>query len=307
MMKKYILILIILGVTFSNLFAQEEEADPVYAFNSGILIDAQTSYIPDARTLEFVIQHKFGALKNGKSDLWGIYAPGANIRLSLNYVPIKNFQIGAGITSNNMYTDLNAKWKVLQQKTSGMPVSLTLFGNLAIDGRNAETLGKGQTVDTKGLDRTATEIGLSDRFSYFSQAMVTRKFSDWATLQAGASFTHYNMVKWDYDHDVVGLHFSGKIKFSPQGSFIFNYDKPLKIKDITEQWTWETHAKDNLAVGVEFFTFTHAFQIYIGTAQGILPQDNMMYNTNGVNFNDFTDSFKDNFAIGFTITRIWMF
>ncbi|WP_320112414.1 DUF5777 family beta-barrel protein [Draconibacterium orientale] len=297
MMKKYILILIILGVTFSSSFAQEETADPVYAFNSGILIDAQTSYIPDARTLEFVIQHKFGSMENGKSDLWGIYGS-SNVRLGLNYVPIKNFQIGAGITKRFMYTDLNAKWKVLQQKTSGMPVSFTLFGNVAIDGRNADLIGTGKTVDTKG-QTMPNYIDFNDRLSYFSQAMVTRKFGDWASLQAAASFTHYNMAAWDYNHDVIGLHFSGKIKFSPQGSFIFNYDKPLKIKDITEQYTWDTHAKENLAVGVEFFTFTHAFQIYVGTAQGILPQDAMMYNQN-----DWTNK---GLAFGFTITRIWMF
>ncbi len=298
MMKKYILILIILGVTFSSSFAQEEEADPVYAFNSGILIDAQTSYIPDARTLEFVIQHKFGSIENGKSNLWGIYGS-SNIRLGLNYVPIKNFQIGAGITKKNMYTDFSAKWKVLQQKTSGMPISFTLFGNVAIDGRDADLIGTGQVVDTKG-QTLPKYIDFNDRLSYFSQAMVTRKFGDWAALQAAASFTHYNMAGWDYNHDVVGLHFSGRIKFSPQGSFIFNYDKPLKIDNITEQYTWDTHAKENVSVGVEFFTFTHAFQIYVGSAQGILPQDMMMYNQN-----DWTN--KKGLAIGFTITRIWMF
>ena len=297
MMKKYILILIILGVTFSSSFAQEETADPVYAFNSGILIDAQTSFIPDARTLEFVIQHKFGSMENGKSDLWGIYGS-SNVRLGLNYVPVKNFQIGAGITKRFMYSDFNAKWKVLQQKTSGMPISFTLFGNVAIDGRDDDIIGTGKTVDTKG-ETLPNYIDFNDRLSYFSQAMVTRKFCEEFTLQAGASFTHYNMVGWDYDHDVIGLHFSGKIKFSPQGSFIFNYDKPLKIKDITEQYTWDTHAKENVAVGVEFFTFTHAFQIYVGTAQGILPQDAMMYNQK-----DWTDK---GLAFGFTITRIWMF
>ena len=298
MMKKYILILFILGVALTNTFAQEEEAQPVYAFNSGILIDAQTSYIPDARTLEFIIQHKFGSLENGKSDLWGIYAPGSNVRLALNYVPLKNFQFGAGITKKNMYTDFNAKWKVLQQKTTGMPVSVTLFGDVAIDGRDAETLGTGKVVDTKG-EALPTSIGFSERLSYFSELLVSRKFGDWLSLQAGASFTHYNMAEWDYNHDVVGIHVNGKIKFSPQGSIIFNYDKPLKIEDITEQHTWDTHAKENLSFGVEFFTFTHAFQIYVGTAQGILPQDMMMYNQK-----DWTDK---GLAFGFTITRIWMF
>jgi len=298
-MKKIILILLILGTTFNLIFAQEEDTPlPVYPFESGILIDAQTSYIPEARTLEFIIQHKFGSLENGKSDLWGIYAPGSNVRLALNYVLLKNFQIGAGITKKNMYTDFNAKWTVFQQKTSGMPVSVTLFGNTAIDGRNEDLFGTGKVVETKGetLPRT---VNFSDRLSYFSQLIVSRKFSDWLSLQAGASFTHYNMVDWDYNHDVVGIHVNGRIKFSPQGSIIFTYDKPLKIENISEQTDWDMHAKENLSFGVEFFTFTHAFQIYVGTADGIIPQDMMMYNQK-----DWTDK---GLAFGFTITRLWAF
>ena len=63
-MKKYILLLLILGLIFSNQsFAQEEEDQPALnAFESGILIDQQTMMIPDAKTLEFIIQHKFHAI-----------------------------------------------------------------------------------------------------------------------------------------------------------------------------------------------------------------------------------------------------
>jgi hypothetical protein len=297
MMKKYILILFILGFVLNHTFAQDD-ASPVYPFQSGILIDAQTTYIPDARTLEFIIQHKFGSLENGKSDLWGIYAPGSNVRLALNYVPVKNFQFGAGITKKNMYSDFNAKWTVLQQKTSGMPISLSLFGSMAIDGRNADLISTGQVVDTKG-DAAPTDIDINDRFSYFSEVMVSKKFGDWLALQAGASFTHYNMVPWDYNHDVVGIHFAGRIKFSPQGSIIFNWDQPLKIDAISEHTEWDTNANENVCIGVEFFTFTHAFQIYLGTANGIIPQDVMMYNQK-----DWTDK---GLALGFTITRLWMF
>jgi len=297
MMKKIILILLILGITTPAIFAQEEDK-PVNAFNSGTLIDAQTTSILDTKTLEFVIQHKFGSMDNGKSDLWGIYAPGANVRLGLNYVIAKNLQIGAGITKNYMYTDFNAKWTILQQSTQKMPVSVTLLGNVAFDGRNASTIGLGQVVTTKG-PTVPYSISVYDRMSYFSQLLVSRKFCEEFSLQAGVSFSHFNMVPWDYNHDVVGLHASGKIKFSPQGSFIFTYDKPLKIEAITEQSNWDTYAKDNLAIGIEFFTFSHAFQLYVGSANGILPQQNMLYNQK--------DWSNKGLAFGFTITRLWMF
>lgn len=299
-MKKHILLLFILGIVISNSFAQEEKDQPVSnPFESGILIDAQTTVIPDARTLEFIIQHKFGSMDNGTSDLWGIYAPGANVRLALNYVPVKNFQIGIGQTKKNMYTDLNAKWTIFQQtEQNTMPVSVALYGSVAIDGRDVTTLETGKVVDTKG-QTLPKSIKFDDRIAYYSQLIVGRKFTDWLSIQAGASFTHYNMAGWDYNHDIVGAHVNGRIKFSPQSSLIFTYDHPLKIKDISEQWTWDTHPKPNLAVGIEIFTFTHAFQMYVGTADGIIPQDIMMYNQK-----DWKDK---GLAIGFTITRLWMF
>ncbi|WP_346864370.1 DUF5777 family beta-barrel protein [uncultured Draconibacterium sp.] len=302
-MKKYIILLVVFAFA-TQLFAQEEtekvKDTPVSnPFESGILIDAQTTVIPDAKTLEFLIQHKFGTMDNGRSDLWGLYAPGANVRLALNYTPVKNFQIGIGQTKKNMYTDLNAKWTIIHQtEKNKVPVSVALYGVVAVDGRNVDQFGTGKVVDTQG-EALPTYIDLNDRLSYFSQIIIGRKFCDWFSLQAGASFTHYNMVTMDSNHDVVGIHVNGRVKFSPQGSFIFNYDHPLEIESITEQSPWDTKAKPNLAFGVEIFTFTHAFQIYVGTADGIIPQDAMMNNQN--------DWKNKGLALGFTITRLWMF
>src|SRR5690554_3731113 len=96
-MKYYIVILLFAVIPFSGLLAQEDEVvdRPVrFPFASGYLIDNQTTLIPVPGTLEFAIQHKFGSVENGMSDFLGIYSPGANIRLGLNYVPTTNLQVG---------------------------------------------------------------------------------------------------------------------------------------------------------------------------------------------------------------------
>lgn len=308
-MKKHIL-LVILTVFAIYTFAQEEAEKvidkPVRSpFESGLLIDNQTSVIPVQRTLEYVIQHKFGTMENGFSDLFGIYSPGANIRLGINYVPLKNFQIGIGATKKNMYTDFNAKWTILEQtRKNSVPFALTLYAVAAIDGRSADQFGSGKVVDSKhpyplkyvGLGE---DFAFVDRLSYFSQLIIGRKFTDWLTLQTGISYSHYNTVEWDYNHRGLGLHVNGRIKISPQGAFIFNYDHPLQIDGLSEQQTWDTHPNSNLAFGFEISTSTHAFQIYMGTADGIIPQDMMMYNQN-----DWQDK---GLAIGMTITRLWNF
>lgn len=315
-MKKNIITLVLLTFISVFAFAQEEATEettakekdyPVSAtFESGVLIDAQTIVIPDKKTLEMVIQHKFAPVKNGLTDLWGIYGAGTGIRLSLNYVPIKNFQVGAGITKRYMTTDVNAKWTVLQQtRNNTIPVSVALFGVAAIDGRDKADFAENVFVGSPVGE--INKFKFEDRFSYFSQLIVARKFNEWFSLQAGLSFSHYNLTNYkeagkQFDHDKVGAHLSGRIKVSPQGSLIFNYDAPLKIKEISEQGEWTDqypHPKPNLSFGYEISTGTHAFQIYMGSSSFMLPQENMLWNQNELN--------KNSFAIGFTMTRLWAY
>lgn len=302
-MKKHILLVILTAFVMIT-FAQEETEKiidkPVRSpFESGVLIDNQTTVIPVKRTLEYVIQHKFGTIENGISDLFGIYSPGANIRLGINYVIAKNVQIGIGATKKNMYTDFNAKWTILEQtRKNTVPIAVTVYGSFAIDGRNTSEFGSGK-VSHPGEQFAHYNFDFTDRFSYFSQLIIGRKFADWLSLQTAVSYTHYNLTARGYDHDAIGIHFNGRIKISPQGSFIFNYDLPLKVEALSAQRDWDTHSKPNLAFGFEISTSTHAFQIYMGTADGIIPQDMMMYN-----YNDWKDK---GLAIGMTITRLWNF
>jgi hypothetical protein len=197
-----------------------------------------------------------------------------------------------------MATDVNAKWTIIEQtRENTIPVAVALYGVMAIDGRNISAFETGQVREA--YSGPVGSFKFPDRLSYFSQLIVGRKFTDWLSLQAGVSFTHYNAVGVLYDHDKVGVHFNGRIKVSPQGSVIFNYEAPLKIKDISEQLEWTNHPEPSLTFGYEISTSTHAFQIYAGNAGSFLPQENMMWNQKSIS--------KDNFAIGFTITRLWGF
>lgn len=296
-MKKYILFLILFGVIVGNLFAQEESS-PVNAFESNYIVDDQTTLVYDKKTLGFAIQHKFGTIDNGISDLLGIYGAGKNIRLGLEYVPVKNLQLGVGVTKQKMYTDFSAKYRIFQQTSDNkVPVSVAIYGDLAIDGRNKSSFDTGKTHQP-GKGTAEYSITAADRLSYFSQLIVSRKFGEVLAIQGGVSFTHFNMVKSVGDHDLIGLHGLAKIKISPQSSLTFNYNAPLNIQSISEQTATPDYTP-NVSIGWQIFTYTHAFQIYLSNAPGMLPMDNMMYNT--AKFD------KSGIAIGFTITRLWMF
>jgi hypothetical protein len=298
-MKKLLYLIVLLVIGFTSVYSQEQEEPkkdvdkPVYEpFGSGLLIDDQTSQMPAAKTLELLIQHRFGTMENNFTDLFGIYAS-ANIRMGLNYSIRDNLMVGYGLTRKNMYNDFQVKWNVFRQtRKNTVPVFVTLYGNMAIDGRNEEVFY------SAGEDSV---YSFSNRLSYFGQLIIGRKFNDWLSLQAHTSFTHYNKVTEEKDHDVIGIGFNGRVKFSPQSAIIFQYDIPLKIKSISEHSSFNNFAKPNLAFGYEVCTSTHAFQIFVTTASGIIPQDAYMYN-----YNDWTLGVTD-LMFGFTITRLWGF
>jgi len=291
-MKKTILSVLIIFALLSSAFCQEEaeqkEKDkPVRTpWSSGILIDQQTSVIPEVRTFESVIQHRFGSIQSDFSDLFGIYSPGANLRMGFNYVILKNVQIGYGLTKGQMYNDFNLKWTVFEQtRKNAIPVSVTLFGNVAISGNPDNAY--------------ATDYSFENRLSSFAQLIIGRKVSDAISLQTGASFTHYNWVDTGIDHDYLAWHIGGKLTFSPQSAIIFTFDLPLEVKIISEQREFLNHPKANLSIGYEVSTGTHAFQFFISTSTGIVPQDIVAYNQN--------DWMNGGFAFGFTMNRLWGF
>lgn len=207
---------------------------------------------------------------------------------------MNNLMVGYGLTRNKMYSDFQVKYNVLQQtRKNTIPVAVTLYGNMAIDGREKTTF--------EGVGEDST-YSFSNRFSYFGQVIIGRKFCDWFTLQATASFTHYNKVQSDMDHDKIGIGVNGRVKFSPQSSVIFQFDAPLKIKGITEQANFDEmdQPNPNVAIGYEVSTGTHAFQIFISNTVGIVPQENYVYNQ---------EDWKkiSNWRFGFVMTRLWGF
>lgn len=292
-MKRILTGLLLLMIVVSYSFGQEEASGTVEKdrpvrnpFESGLLIDNQTTVISVPKTLEFDIQHKFGKIDNGFSDLFGLYAAGTNIRLALSYVPVKNLQLGYGLTRTNMYSDFSVKYTILEQtRRNTIPVAVGLFANMAIDGRNKDAFGD--------------EYRFTNRFSYFSQLIVGRKFSEALSLQANVSFTHYNMMEKDYDHDKISTGLNGRVKISPQSSIMFQYDIPLKIKWISEHSHFKNAAEHNLGLGWEIRTRTHYFHIYMTSSDGLLPQHNAMFNKNKWTEGDL--------MFGFTIARFWAF
>ncbi len=271
-------------VTTAETTTTDKDLRPVKNTFEGMwIIDNQSVMVPIKGTFEFAIQHRFGTVKNGYEDFWGLYAP-SNIRLGFSYAPVERLMVGFGFTKENVTWDLNAKVAILRQaRKGGSPVSLTYFGNVAVDTRKKENF-----------------VNSSDRFSFFNQLILACKVTEDFSIQVAPSLSHFNAVPsfLNEDDDVIANlkndHFAvsvaGRYKVSSAMAIIANYDQP-----ITKHFT--DNPNPNISFGIEIGTSSHTFQIFLGNYKSIIPQRNNLFNSNNYE--------KGEFLIGFNITRLW--
>lgn len=258
-------------------------------FEGNYIIDNQSVMVPQAKTLGFDIQHRFGVVENSFHDFFGFFNI-ASMRLALEYTPVKNLQIGTGLTGDRNQVDINLKYAILRQTEDGsMPISITYFANIAMDTRGS-------------YDTTANYTGFGQRLSYFNQIIIARKFSEKFSLQIAPSWSHFNSIVGSDGNMVVGtsdnhfaVAFSGRYKISPKTAIIAGYDMPLSgtngiIPD----------PLPNLSLGFNFSTSGHDFQVFMGNYSRILPQNNNYYN-------QYSNKMLSQFLIGFNISRLWNF
>lgn len=242
------------------------------AFQSGWLIDNPTGLINSKGTFQFDIQHRFGVIESGNRDLLGMWGP-SNIRLALSYAVSNRITLGFGTLKDSRMQDFNLKAGLLQQTRSGsVPVSLAYYGNIAIDARESEFFPKS-----------------SNRYSYFSQLIITRRFNRIVSMQIAPSYSHYNLVSPELDNSQFAVALGGKVSISDKTAILIDYSQPLS----------QNTDNPGLSLGIEMSTGLHAFQVFVGNYNGILPQRNYILNENRLSENQF--------LIGFNINRLWNF
>ena len=267
------------------IYGQEKNADettkpdnkPVKrTFENAVEINNQTIESPPKKTLDFIIQHRFGIIKDEK-DIYGIFAP-SNIRLGLNYGITDRISVAIGATKNKHLFDLQWKYIILKQtKSNSIPVSVAYYGNVSKS-----------SGDKDNFINQENKYKWANRISYFHELMVARKINSHLSLQVAGTFAYFNIIDSLMEHQNIGASFVGKYRFSPQSSVIIDFDYPFTVPEINKP-------KPNLGLGLEIATSSHQFQIFVCTTESIIDQETRVFNQH-----DFT---KKEVLIGFNITR----
>ncbi len=268
------------------LYSQKKEEPkktnkPVKAtFENAVQINNQSVINPNKKTLDVIIQHRFGVIKNEK-DMFGLFAP-SNIRIGFNYGLTNRLAIGIGATKNKHLYDLQWKYIILKQTApKGIPVSVAYYGDFA---RSAAE--QSNFINQEGVFKA------TNRISYFHEIMVARKIGNKISLQLAGTYSYFNIIDSLMEHQNLGASFLGKYKFSPQSSIMLDFDFPITSPLVNKP-------KPNLGFGYEVSTSGHQFQIFVSTCDAISNQHNRVFNQN--------DFMKKELLIGFNITRQWGF
>jgi hypothetical protein len=161
----------------------------------------------------------------------------------------------------------------LRQTVNGkMPVSVTYYGNASLSALPKENF-----------------YHLSDRWSYYNQIIIAKRFNKMLSLQIGPSYSHYNVVDPGMSNDLFALQFGGRAKVTSTMSILLDVNQPISSQ--------QNVPKSGFSVGTEISSVGHTFQIFISNYKGIINQQSNMFNQN--------DFFQGDFVIGFNIGRTW--
>ncbi len=291
-MKKTVLFALGLCLISTASFAQKEKRynktpDFVTEAFSGtrVLTNHSIEMIPK-RELEFIVAHKFGDIAGdagGINNFFG-FDNLADVRIAFEYGVVDDFDIGfgrsKGIAPVTGVLDGYAKYRILEQQKTGMPISLVFSSSLILP-------YKGATNDSTSISSYPRFL---NRFTFTNQLLIARKFSDRFTLQANVGYNHRNFVNFQ---DVNGLAFAGvagRIRFTKTIGLLVEYNHVLnRPEEIADNY------QNALSFGVELLTGGHSFILNFSNARGLNENIFIPYTT--------SNWLDGQFRFGFSINR----
>ena len=227
-----------------------------------------------AGLLDVKINHRFGRVNTGGYNLFGLDQ--ASMRMGLDYGINSRLMVGIGRSTYLKQYDGFVKYRILRQSTGkiNMPLSVSYAGG----------------VIWKTIDNPAgSGFYYTDRFSYFNQILIAKKFNDYFSLQLTPTMEHYNNVPLATDpNDLFSLGIATRIRISKRVNITGEY---------YYQFQHFNGFYNSLSVGVDIETGGHVFQMHFSNSTG-MTERTFIHETDG-------QWGKGDIHFGFNIARIF--
>lgn len=244
------------------------------AFKSSRVINGHSMEMLGAGMLDFRILHRFGPVKQGIGDLFGLDQ--ASMRMGFDFGLNNNLTIGIGRTTFKKELDGFIKYRFVQQAESGSPVSLV--GVLGV------------SVFTYKNPDPVKPLTFNDRSGYYTQLIVGRKFNESFSLQLSPTLVYRNMIDPADKKTIYALGIGARHKISKRVAFLVDYSLvanglPMSV------------GTNPLSIGVDIETGGHVFQLHFSNSTGMNERSFITETTNSWS--------KGEFQFGFNLSRIF--
>lgn len=215
------------------------------AFKAVKIVNFESTKLVGKEQLYFVIAHRFGSIKNGVDDLFGLDQ--ASTRIQFVYGVNEWLNVGFSRSKFQKTYDFSAKYRLLRQREGGSPVTVVGYNLI--------------NVSTNLDKELLPNLEFNDRLGYATQLLVSRKFSDAFSLELIPTYFHDNFVNNDLqDNAQFAMGIGGRMKLTKRFSLNVDYGFHLNRAD-------NSSFKNPLSIGVDIETGGHVFQLHFTNAQ----------------------------------------
>lgn len=215
------------------------------AFKGLKIVNFESTKLLNKREFYFVVSHRFGSIKNGFDDFFGLDF--ANTRLHFLYGISDGLNVSVSRNSFNKTYDLSVKYRFLQQQ-GGVPVTLAGYSQVAVNTLLEEAL-------------ILQPVAFGDRISYTQQLLISRKVTEQLSLQLMPGFFYEGYVAYEpQDNAQYALGIGGRYKVGKRWSINLDYGWHLNRAD-------GSPFVNPLSVGIDIETGGHVFQLHFTNAQ----------------------------------------
>ena len=266
----------------NSLSADSVPETAIAAFKSSRLILSQTTTMTRKGDLDFKVIHRFGDIggsEGGPETFWGL-DNSTDIYLNLDYGISDRLNVALGRSKFEQLIDLQLKYAALQQARGKSPVALALVAKAGFTPYE---------VSTTVFD----EFG--NRFSYLTQAILSRKFSPDFSVQAAPTLLFRNVVAPGGDEETLfALGAAARYKFTKRFGIVADYYHVFSsFRDDNPNVDYASP----LGLGFEIETGGHVFTLTFVNARAIV-ENNFIPNS--------TAEWREGqYRFGFTISRMF--
>lgn len=218
------------------------------AFKAMQIGNLQSTKIADKGDLYLIVSHRFGSIKDGIDEFFGLDQ--ANTKIQLAYSFWNGIQLSLSRDSFEKTYSGTAKFNIVKQSTQ---FPLNLVGYVSSD------------INSEIKKENYPNIKFSDRMSYTSQLLASRRVSKKLSLEIAPTFVRQNLQDVNItkisNHNQFLMAFGGRLKVSKRMSLNLDY-----------AYNFNKHKNsiynNPLTLGIDIETGGHVFQLLFSNARG---------------------------------------